>query len=112
MKLLYDLIKKMNFPPNEFIWSLLLAGCKRHENTELGFYAAESYLNSSQKMLRLMLLLNMYKSADRLKDVSKVRELLREKRLEKLTDWSWISSKDKVYSLKADERHAYGAEMY
>ncbi|KAK9270332.1 hypothetical protein L1049_025911 [Liquidambar formosana] len=35
----FDLIKKMEFEPNEFIWSILIAGCRSHGNLELGFYA-------------------------------------------------------------------------
>ncbi|XVF36547.1 hypothetical protein REPUB_Repub19eG0067000 [Reevesia pubescens] len=109
----FNLIKKMDFPPDEFIWSLLLAGCKRHGNTELGFYAAEKLLELKPKDAETcVLLLNMYKSAERWEDVSKVKELMREKRLEKLMDWSWISIKDKVYSFKPNERQAYGAEIY
>ena len=108
----FDLIKKMDFPPNEFIWSLLLAGCKRHGNTELGFYAAEKLLELKPKDAETyVLLLNMYKSAERWEYVTKVRELMREKKLEKLMDWSWIITKDKVYSFKLDERQAYGPEM-
>ncbi|XWS25419.1 hypothetical protein CRYUN_Cryun27aG0066700 [Craigia yunnanensis] len=69
----FDLIKKMNFPPNEFIWSLFLAGCKRHGNTELGFYAAEKLLEPKPKDAETyVLLLNFYKSAERWEDVSKV----------------------------------------
>ncbi|KAE8701698.1 hypothetical protein F3Y22_tig00110515pilonHSYRG00183 [Hibiscus syriacus] len=37
---------------------------------------------------------------------------MKEKRLEKLTDWSFMSIHDKVYLFNPDERQAYGAEMY
>ncbi|KAK6277702.1 hypothetical protein POUND7_018025 [Theobroma cacao] len=109
----FDLIRKMDFQPNEFIWSLLLAGCKRHGKTELGFYAAEKLLELKPKDAETyLLLLNMYKSAERWEDVSTVRALMEEKRLEKLMDWSWISTKDKVYAFKSDERQTYGTEMH
>ncbi|KAA3476599.1 pentatricopeptide repeat-containing protein isoform X2 [Gossypium australe] len=109
----FVMIKNMDFPPNESIWSLLLAGCKRDGNTALGFYVAEKLLELKPKNTETcLLLLNMYKSADRWEDVSKVQELMKEKRLKKLMDWSWISIHDKVYSFKPDERQAYGAEMY
>ncbi|KAE8686182.1 UDP-glycosyltransferase 91C1-like [Hibiscus syriacus] len=109
----FDLIKKMDFPPNESTWSLLLAGCKRYGNNELGFYAAEKLLELKPKDAETcLLLLNIYDSAERWEDVSKVRELMKEKRLEKLTDWSFISIHDKVYSFNPDERQVYGAEIY
>ncbi|GKB66086.1 cytochrome c oxidase subunit 3 [Tanacetum coccineum] len=37
----FDFVNKMEFEPNEFIWSLLTAGCRSYGNLELGFYAAE-----------------------------------------------------------------------
>ncbi|XP_022765937.1 pentatricopeptide repeat-containing protein At2g13600-like [Durio zibethinus] len=68
----FDIIKKMDFPPNEFIWSLLLTGCKRHGNAELGFYAAEKLLELQPKDAETyILLLSMFKSAERWEDVSK-----------------------------------------
>ncbi|KAK8528315.1 hypothetical protein V6N13_056986 [Hibiscus sabdariffa] len=109
----FNLIKKMDFPPNESIWSLLLSGCRRDGNNELGFYAAEKLLELKPKDAETcLLLLNIYESAERWEDVSKVRELMKEKRLEKLTDWSFMSIHDKVYSFNPNERQAYGAEMY
>ncbi|KAI3939560.1 hypothetical protein MKX01_038515, partial [Papaver californicum] len=31
----FDFIEKMDFEPNECIWSLLIAGCRSHGNMEL-----------------------------------------------------------------------------
>ncbi|KAI8015456.1 Pentatricopeptide repeat-containing protein [Camellia lanceoleosa] len=44
----------------------------------------------------------MYVSAGRWQDVSRVRKLMKDEKIGKLKDWSWISIKDKVYSFKPD----------
>ncbi|PIA51912.1 hypothetical protein AQUCO_01000051v1 [Aquilegia coerulea] len=110
----FDFIKKMNFEPNEFIWSILIAGCRSHGNLELGFYAAEHLLELKPKDSETyVLLLNMYLSAARWKDVSKVRRMMKDEKLGKLKDWSSISMKDKVRSFKPDDRSdTHSPEMY
>ncbi|KAK1413180.1 hypothetical protein QVD17_34951 [Tagetes erecta] len=101
----FDFVKKMEIEPNEFIWSLLVAGCRSHGNLELGFYAAEQLLCLKPKDPETYtMLLNMYVSAGRWKDASKVRKAMKDENvMKKLKDWSWISVKDKVYSFKADK---------
>ncbi|KAG7020234.1 Pentatricopeptide repeat-containing protein, partial [Cucurbita argyrosperma subsp. argyrosperma] len=110
----FDVVKKMNFEPNEVIWSMIIAGCRSHGNSELGFYAAEQLLKLRPKDTETYVsLLNMYLSAGRWKDVSKVRKLMKEEKLGKLKDWSWITIKEKVYSFKPnDKSHHQTAEMY
>ncbi|PHU20561.1 hypothetical protein BC332_11712 [Capsicum chinense] len=101
----FDFVKKMDFEPNEFIWSLLIAGCRSHGKLELGFYAAEQLLNLNPKNSEAyFLLLNMYLSAERWKDVSRVRKLMKDEKIGKLKDWSWISIRDKVHSFRTGDR--------
>ncbi|XP_016456227.2 putative pentatricopeptide repeat-containing protein At5g52630 [Nicotiana tabacum] len=101
----FDFVKKMDFEPNEFIWSLLIAGCRSHGKSELGFYAAEQLLNLNPKNSEAyFLLLNMYLSTERWKDVSKVRKLMKDEKIGKLKDWSWISIRDKVHSFRTGDR--------
>lgn len=110
----FAFIKKMDFEPSEFIWSILIAGCRSHGNLELGFYAAEQLLKLKPKDTETyVLLLNMYLSAGRWKDVSRVRKMMKEEKLEKLKDWSWISIKDKVYSFKPNDKlHPQNVDVY
>ncbi|XP_077234067.1 putative pentatricopeptide repeat-containing protein At5g52630 [Tasmannia lanceolata] len=110
----FDFINKMDFAPNEFIWSILVAGCRSHGKMELGFYAADRLLELNPKDAETyVLLLNMYISAGRWKDVSRVRKLMKDEKVGKLKDWSWISIKDKVYSFQADDRsHSRSVEIY
>ncbi|KAG8377411.1 hypothetical protein BUALT_Bualt08G0030200 [Buddleja alternifolia] len=97
----FEFIKKSDLTPNEFIWSILIAGCRSQGKLELGFYAAEQLLQLKPKDSETyFLLLNMYFSAGRWKDVSRVRKMMRDEKVDKLTDWSWISIRDKVYTFK------------
>ncbi|XP_068656300.1 pentatricopeptide repeat-containing protein At3g24000, mitochondrial-like [Aristolochia californica] len=110
----FEFIKEMNFEPNELIWSILIAGCRSHGNMELGFYAADRLLELEPKDAEIyILLLNMYLSAGRFKDVSRVRKLMKDEKVGKLRDWSSISIKDKVFSFQLDDRsHSQSEETY
>ncbi|XAR48473.1 hypothetical protein NMG60_11031299 [Bertholletia excelsa] len=102
----FDFVKKMDFEPNEVIWSILIAGCRSQGNLELGFYAAEKLLELNPKCSETyVLLLNMYLSSGKFKDVSRVRKMMRDEKVGNLKDWSWINIKDKVYSFKSDDHH-------
>ncbi|KAK9758346.1 hypothetical protein RND81_01G224400 [Saponaria officinalis] len=95
----FNLTKNMRCEPDEFIWSNLVAGCRSHGNLELGSRAAERLLELKPKDTETyVLVLNMYISAERWQDVSRVRKMMKDEKLGKLQDWSWLSIKDKVYS--------------
>ncbi|KAK7321288.1 hypothetical protein VNO77_31778 [Canavalia gladiata] len=100
-----NFIKKMDYEPSEFIWSNLIAGCRSQGNLQLGCYAAEQLLSLKPKDRETyVLLLNMYHSARLLNDVSRVRKMMKEEKVGKLKDWSWISIKDRVYSFKTNDK--------
>ncbi|XP_065880335.1 pentatricopeptide repeat-containing protein At3g12770-like [Euphorbia lathyris] len=110
----FDVIKKMDFEPNELIWSVLIVGCRLHGKQELGFYAAEQLLKMKPNDVETYVkLLNMYISAERWEDVSRVRKLMKEEKIGKLKDWSWINIKDKVHSFKTKRQlHGQNTEMH
>ncbi|KAJ4966350.1 hypothetical protein NE237_018199 [Protea cynaroides] len=110
----FEFIKGMHVEPNEFIWSILIAGCRSQGKKELGFYAAERLLDLKPKDAETyVLLLNMYLSAGRWKEVSRVRKLMRDEKVGRLKDWSWISIKNKVFSFRPDDKsHSQSIEMY
>lgn len=101
----FDFVKKMDFEPSEFIWSVLVAGCRSHGKLDLGFYAAEKLLSLNPKDSETyVLLLNMYVSTGRWKDVSRVRKMMRDKKLGKLKDRSWITIRGKVHLFKPADK--------
>ncbi|GLT60561.1 hypothetical protein SLA2020_333230 [Shorea laevis] len=110
----FEFVKKMEFQPNEFIWSRLLAGCRNLGDTELAIYAAKELLKlHPEDAETYQLLLTTLMSAEKWEYASIVKELVREKKLEKPTDWSWISIKDKVHSFNPDDPlHSEKSETY
>lgn len=110
----FDFIKQMDSEPNEVIWSLLIAGCRRQGNKELGFFAAEKLIQLKPKDPEIyLMLLDMFSSAERWEDVSRVKQAMEEEELSKTQDWSWISIKGKVYPFKPNDMlHPQSAEMY
>ncbi|KAL9229192.1 hypothetical protein vseg_004685 [Gypsophila vaccaria] len=113
LKEAFELTKNMGCEPDEFIWSNLVAGCRSHGNLELGFVAAERLLKLKPKDAETYVsILNMYLSAERWQDVSRVRKLMKDEKLGKLQDWSWLSIKDKVYSFTPqDETYPRKSEV-
>ncbi|GAA0165249.1 hypothetical protein LIER_39942 [Lithospermum erythrorhizon] len=75
--------------------------CRSHGKTDLEYYAAEQLLKHNLKDSgTYFLLLNMYITAERWKDVSKVKKIIKDEGVKKLRNWSSISIKDKVYWFK------------
>ncbi|XP_042434420.1 putative pentatricopeptide repeat-containing protein At5g52630 [Zingiber officinale] len=110
----FAFVDKMDFQPNEIIWSILIAGCRSHGNKDLGFYAAEKLLEIKPKGIETyVLLLNMYISAERWQDVAKVRSLMKDENIGIIRDRSWISIKGQVsFFLANDKSHPQSTEMY
>uniref|UniRef100_A0A1D1YC30 Pentatricopeptide repeat-containing protein At2g22070 n=1 Tax=Anthurium amnicola TaxID=1678845 RepID=A0A1D1YC30_9ARAE len=110
----FNFIKGMPFGPNEVIWSMLIAGCRSHGKMELAFQAADRLLELGPKSSETyFLLLNMYISAERWQDVSKVRKLMKQEKIGGVKDWSWVNLKEKLYYFGLDDRsHPQSAQMY
>uniref|UniRef100_A0ACD5W543 Uncharacterized protein n=1 Tax=Avena sativa TaxID=4498 RepID=A0ACD5W543_AVESA len=110
----FSFIERTDFEPNEAIWSSLVAGCRSHGNMELAFYAADRLLELKPKVVETyVLLLNMYVSTGRWRDVARVRKLIKHKDVGVLRDRSWITIRDKVYFFRADDRtHPRATELY
>ncbi|CAI0548427.1 unnamed protein product [Linum tenue] len=105
----FNVVKKMDFPPNEFIWLVLISGCRDQGNEEIGFHAAQQLLKLKPKDPQIYsILLNYYASAKSWEDVSRLKELMKEEKIGILEDWSWISIKDKVHSFKTSIQRAPG----
>ncbi|KAF7020420.1 hypothetical protein CFC21_033521 [Triticum aestivum] len=110
----FSFIKRTGFEPNEAIWSSLVAGCRSHGNMELAFYAADRLLELKPKVIETyVLLLNMYVSTGRWRDVARVRKLAKHEDVGFLRDRSWIAIRDKVYFFRADDMtHPQATELY
>ncbi|XP_010519149.1 PREDICTED: pentatricopeptide repeat-containing protein At2g22070-like [Tarenaya hassleriana] len=109
-----EFINSMNLQPNEYIWSVILVGCRAQGNTELAFHAAEELLKLKPKEPETYaLLLNTYLSAEKLEEVSRLEALINDENVATKENWSWITVKDKVHSFRPDDRtHSRSEEIY
>ncbi|XP_056173003.1 pentatricopeptide repeat-containing protein At3g24000, mitochondrial-like [Syzygium oleosum] len=108
----FDLIKKMHYEPNEFIWLALIAGARIHGNPELGLYAAEQLIKLEPRDSETCIsLLRLYRAAERWIDMLNVEKLMREEQPLKLRDQSWICIKGKVYSFEPNEQSCPGNKI-
>ncbi|KAL8505675.1 hypothetical protein ACS0TY_016779 [Phlomoides rotata] len=74
----------MLFEPTVSIWGALLAGCRAHENYELGELAAWKLVElEPQNSAYYVMLFNLYAEKGRWSDVEKVRKLVKDRRLKK-----------------------------
>ncbi|CAA0812700.1 Pentatricopeptide repeat-containing protein [Striga hermonthica] len=108
----FEFIEKSDTTPNEFVWSILIAGCRVQGKMDSAFYAAEKLLELKPKDPEMYFqLLNMYLSARRWEDVARVRKMMKEQKVDKVADWSWTSIRDKVYAFKSGDKKHEGDEV-
>lgn len=99
-----DLIHKMPFEPDAVTWGCLLAGCRLHNNAELGQRVAQYLFDlEPQSSAAYILLSNIYAACGRWDCVAKVRKLMKDKGLKKEPGCSWIEVKNKVHIFIVDD---------
>ncbi|XP_059074204.1 putative pentatricopeptide repeat-containing protein At1g68930 [Cryptomeria japonica] len=109
-----NLMKTMPFEPHANLWGSLLASCRIHSNLELGIQAAECLFKlEPQNAANYVLMSNIYASAGRWDDVSKVRKMMKDRNVRKNPGCSWIEVKNTVHSFVAGDRsHPQVEEIY
>eukprot|EP01018_Ginkgo_biloba_P014954 Gb_36806 [translate_table: standard] len=109
-----DFINNMPFDPSASVWQTLLSACRIHGNTELGKRAAEHILElEPQDAATYVLLSNTYAMAGRWDDVTKVRNLMKERGAKKEPGLSWIEVRNRVHSfVVGDKSHPQADEIY
>ncbi|MCL7026949.1 hypothetical protein MKW94_021400 [Papaver nudicaule] len=108
------MINEMPFGADVVIWKTLLSVCKIHGNVEVAEVAASSILQlDPQDSAAYILLSNVYAEAGMWSEVSKMRKIMREKRMKKEPGCSWIEVKSKVHPfLVGDKSHPECGEIY
>eukprot|EP01018_Ginkgo_biloba_P013032 Gb_17734 [translate_table: standard] len=109
-----EVISKMPFEPDAFIWRTLLGCCAIYGNIELGKHAAECIFELEPRDASAYVLLsNLYAAAGRWDDREKVRKMMEERGLKKVTGRSWIEVKNRVHTFIARDRsHPKVDEIY
>eukprot|EP01018_Ginkgo_biloba_P030030 Gb_09794 [translate_table: standard] len=109
-----DFINKMPVQANALVWRTLLGACRVHGNMEIGKRAAECLLElEPQDAATYVLLSNIYASAGKWNDVTKVRTMMKDRGVKKDPGCSWIKLKDGVHAFFVGDRsHPQTKEIY
>ncbi|XP_072975501.1 pentatricopeptide repeat-containing protein CRR2, chloroplastic [Typha angustifolia] len=103
------LIEGMDVEPNHKVWGALLGACRIHGNAELAERAcAHLFELEPMNAGNYVLLADIYAEAKMWEEVNRVKKLLEERGLEKLSGCSWIEVKNKMYSfVSVDEMNPH-----
>ncbi|XP_057868278.2 pentatricopeptide repeat-containing protein At5g48910 isoform X2 [Cryptomeria japonica] len=109
-----DFINKMPVQPNATVLGCLLAGCRTHNNIQLGEQVAKQLLELDPGHTgHYVLLSNIYAAAGRWDDLDKVRKLMKDRCIKKKPGCSWIEVNKKVHAfLVGDISHPQTEEIY
>ncbi|KDP32122.1 hypothetical protein JCGZ_12583 [Jatropha curcas] len=101
-----ELIETMPFNPGSIGWAALLGACRTHGNMELAEKAANHLLQlEPTNATPYVVLANMYHSAGKWEEVSRVRKLMRAKGVKKKPGCSWIELNNRVNVFVAEDRY-------
>ncbi|WCJ32472.1 Pentatricopeptide repeat (PPR) superfamily protein [Euphorbia peplus] len=101
----YELIKKMPMTPDSILWSALLGGCVIHGCVELGQIAAERLIElEPENTGNYVLLANLYANAKQWSDLSGIRQIMKERGLQKSPGCSWIEDRGEIHAFVAGDR--------
>ncbi|KAI3731047.1 hypothetical protein L1987_62230 [Smallanthus sonchifolius] len=108
-----NFIKELPIEPTSAIWGALLGACRMHKNMELGAYAAERVFElDPYDSGPHILLYNIYASAGKWNEASKVRKFMKEIGVKKEPACSWVEIENSVHMFVAnDENHPMQNEI-
>ncbi|MED6159243.1 hypothetical protein PIB30_040447 [Stylosanthes scabra] len=100
-----DLIQSMKVKPDGAVWGALLGACKIHKNVELAELAFQHVIELEPTNIGYYVLLsNIYSDVENLEGVSKVRVMMRERKLRKEPGYSYVEYKGKVHLFYSGDR--------
>ncbi|KAL4202560.1 hypothetical protein AMTRI_Chr02g221680 [Amborella trichopoda] len=106
-----EVIRNMVIKPDIVVWRALLGGCRLHKNVQIGERViAHMEAHSSGDYV---LLSNIYASAGRWVDVSRVRKMMQESGIKKVPGWSSIEFGNVIHEfVSGDKTHPRYGEIY
>jgi len=100
-----DVIKNMPIQPGPCIWGALLGACRIHQNIKMGEVAAKNLFSLDTNHAGYYILLsNIYSVDENWHSATKLRRLVKEKRLNKIVGRSVVELKNEVRSFVAGDR--------
>ncbi|PON81228.1 Tetratricopeptide-like helical domain containing protein [Trema orientale] len=114
LKEAYEFARKLPMEPDSVLWGALLGGCVLHGNVDLGELAAKRLIElEPDKTGNYVLLANLYAYAGRWQDVARMRQLMKDRGMQKSPGCSWIEDRDKIHVfLASDKSHNRSKEIY
>ncbi|WRX16855.1 Pentatricopeptide repeat - like 10 [Theobroma cacao] len=109
----YELVCRMEMEPNVVIWGTLLSASRTHLNVELAELCVEKLLKlEPENSGHYVLLSNIYASLGRWQAALEVRNLMKNKRVQKVAAYSWIELDNTVHKfLVGDTFHPRSSEV-
>lgn len=110
----YKLVTSLPVEPSEAIWGALLSACRMHGDMDLARVAAERVLELDPEDSGVyMLLADVYAKGKEWRDVSRVRRMMRERKVKKTPGHSLIELEGEFHEfLSADELHPMKEDIY
>ncbi|ESQ39791.1 hypothetical protein EUTSA_v10000805mg [Eutrema salsugineum] len=100
-----DLIESMHVKPNEMVWLALLSACRMHSDVDRAEKAAAAIFKlDSKSSAAYVLLSNIYASAGRWSNVSKLRVKMKQKGIMKKPGSSWVVLRGKKHEFFSGDR--------
>lgn len=88
-----NVVEGMPMKPNVVIWGCLLGACEKHSDVKMGEWVAKHFLELEPWNDGVYVVLsNIYASRDMWKDVERVREIMKQRRLAKLQGHSLVTT--------------------
>ncbi|PKA60975.1 Pentatricopeptide repeat-containing protein [Apostasia shenzhenica] len=102
----YELIQTMPLEATASSWGALLAACRVYKNVELGKISAEKLFEiEPENPGNYLILSNILAREDLWDEASKIRRLMRDRGIKKVSGRSWIQVKNKTYTfVKGDDQ--------
>ncbi|XP_030512123.2 pentatricopeptide repeat-containing protein At5g46460, mitochondrial [Rhodamnia argentea] len=109
-----DLVRNMPLKANSIVWLALLSSCRMHSNIDLAERATNYILELEPHCSAAYVLLsNLYASANRWGEVSRLRVTMRDRGIVKQLGSSWVTIKgQKHLFLPGDKSHPLSENIY
>ncbi|KAL5714997.1 hypothetical protein ACHQM5_016888 [Ranunculus cassubicifolius] len=109
-----EFIKKMSVEPDSSIWGSLLSSCRKHGNLEIALTAMEHLLKLEPDDIgNYVLLSNIYADLEKWDCVSRIRKIIRTKRMKKTPGCSSIEVNNVVQEFVVrDDSKPFSEEIY
>ncbi|XP_027161864.1 pentatricopeptide repeat-containing protein At5g59600 [Coffea eugenioides] len=87
----YGFIQRMPVEPDSFVWGALLGACRQHGNVDLAEIAADQLVKlEPESRGSSVLLSNLYSASSRWGKATRLKRIMKKKKLKKFPGCSWI----------------------